>query len=253
MEAWKKFQAQNEQTATVVAEACRIVPKLHIPQEVSVETKISKLATVVRDTKMEVAMVQFELNLKITKLQLKLQPSTPLEVREQCKAPVKDGIVVVDATVVDCPMLFKQSMEVVTVLQEDPKLQRLNTKAREFQQWYDEARLTTCTIAISQRLAKLHEAKQLLEQVEAVQSKEAVLKARLGPWMDEAYVLSTTIEEKLESLLRMKQKIQEDSVGPTTEQLVEQIKQAATQSTTKVAMAQVELGGLHCNISLPAE
>ena len=50
------------------------------------------------------------------------------------------------------------------------------------------------------RLAKLQEAKELKEQAEAAQRKEAVLKARLAPWMDEAYLLSTTIGEKLASL-----------------------------------------------------
>jgi len=36
--------------------------------------------------------------------------------------------------------------------------------------------------------------------VEAVQKKEAVLKARLGPWLDEAYIISANIKEKLVSL-----------------------------------------------------
>ena len=88
------------------------------------------------------------------------------------------------------------------MFQEDPNLQSLNTEAHELQQHYDETRVTVCTVTISQRLAKPHEAKQLLEQVEAAQRKEVVLKARLGPWMDEAYVISTTIEEKLASLQR---------------------------------------------------
>lgn len=70
-----------------------------------------------------------------------------------------------------------------------------------------------------------------------------VLGAILGPWLDDAYVISTIIKEKMASLQRTQYKIKEDSTGPTTEQLVEQIKQTATQSATKVAVAQVELGG----------
>lgn len=42
------------------------------------------------------------------------------------------------------------------------------------------------TIAIAQRLAKLQDTKQLLAQVEAAQKKEATLKSRLGPWLDES-------------------------------------------------------------------
>jgi len=85
-------------------------------------------------------------------------------------------------------------------LQEYPNLQRLNTEARKLQQWYDESRATMCIITITQRLAKLQEAKELKEQAEVVQRKEVVLKARLGPWLDESYVLSITIGEKLASL-----------------------------------------------------
>lgn len=54
--------------------------------------------------------------MKITELELKSQPSTPLEVREQCEDDVKDGITTVDVVVVDCTTLFEQAMEVVTIL-----------------------------------------------------------------------------------------------------------------------------------------
>lgn len=83
--------------------------------------------------------------------------------------------------------------------------------------------------------------------------KESVLKARIGPWLDEAYVLTTTIEGKLASLQATQQKIQSHSIGPQMEQLVEEMKQVATQCTAKVTVVQVELGGLHDKISTPAE
>jgi chromosome segregation ATPase len=167
------------------------------------------------------------------------------------KAAVKDAVAAVDVAVADCTALFEQSMEVVTSLQEDPNLQRLKQSPRELQQQYDEAERRTCTIAITD-WQSCRRQRKLKEQVEAVQRKEAVLKARLGPWLDEAYVISATIEEKLASLQTTQQKIQEDSAGPTTEQLVEQVKQAATQCTTEVAVAQVELGGLRSKISMPS-
>lgn len=124
----------------MVAEACRTVSELHIPEEAPLEAKIRKLAAGVRNAKIEVARVQFELNMKITELELKSQPSTPLEVREQREVVVKDAIANIDAAVVDCTMLFEQAMEIVTTLQEDPNLQRLNTKTGELQQQYDEVR-----------------------------------------------------------------------------------------------------------------
>lgn len=107
-------------------------------------------------------------------------------------------------------------MEVVMILQEEPNMYRLNMEAHELQQKYDEARAMARTFTISEWLAKLHEAKQLLEQVEIAQRKEAVLKARLVPWLDGAYVISTTIEENLASLQRTQQKIKEDSVELAT-------------------------------------
>ena len=61
--------------------------------------------------------------------------------------------------VAECTVLFEQSMEALMSLHEDPNLKRLNTKVREFQQQYNEARATVCTVAITQRLAKLQEAK----------------------------------------------------------------------------------------------
>ena len=56
------------------------------------------------------------------------------------------------------------------------------------------------TVAITQMLAKLQEEKVLKEQVDAAQRKEAVLNARLGPYLEEAYVLTASIERKLASL-----------------------------------------------------
>lgn len=100
-----------------------------------------------------------------------------------------------------------------------------------------------------EKLEKLQEAKELKEQVNATQQREAVPKARLGPWMDEAYVLTTTIEENLTNLQRTQQKIWGVSAGPTMEQLVEQVKQAAIECIAEVAVVQVDLVGLHNKIS----
>lgn len=57
--------------------------ELHIPDDAQLEAKIRKLASGVHEAKVEVGQVQFELNKNITELQLKLQPTTMLEVWEQ--------------------------------------------------------------------------------------------------------------------------------------------------------------------------
>lgn len=51
------IQAQNSKLQDVVAEACRIVPKLHIPEDTQPEAKIRKLATGVSKEKAKVVRV----------------------------------------------------------------------------------------------------------------------------------------------------------------------------------------------------
>lgn len=159
----------------------------------------------------------------------------------------------VDFAVVDCTALFEQAMEVLMSLQEDTTLKVLNTKFHDLQQKYDEVRAMVHTVAITQHLAKLQEARQLLTQVEETQKKEAVLKARLGPWLGEAYIFSTNIQEKMAKLQSTQQTIKQDNARPTVEQLVEQIKQVAKQSVAEVEVAQVDLGDLHNKISMLVE
>ena len=68
-------------------------------------------------------------------------------------------VMVVESAVADCTQLFEQSFEVLTSLQEDPNIQRLETKACELQQHYDEVKGTTQTVMLTQRLTKMQEAK----------------------------------------------------------------------------------------------
>lgn len=66
-------------------------------------------------------------------------------------------------------------------------------------------------------------------------------------------MVTASIEGKLVTLQATQQKLQAESSGVVTEQMVEDAKQAATQCTTKVAVIHVELGGLHGNIFVLAE
>lgn len=76
------LQAQSSRLDSVVTKAYRTVSKLHIPEDAQLEAKIGKLAIGMREVKAEVGRVQFEINMKITELQIKLHPTTLLEVRE---------------------------------------------------------------------------------------------------------------------------------------------------------------------------
>ena len=93
--------------------------------------------------------VQLELDFLITELQLRAQPSTLSEVREQRTTTVTTTIVVVDSAVADYMQLFEQSFEVQTTLQEDPNVEPLETVVGELQQRYDEVKGTTHMIALT--------------------------------------------------------------------------------------------------------
>lgn len=107
------------------------------------------------------------------------------------------GRAMLTRSMAECTELLSQSIVTLTGLQEDPTLRRLETEARELQQAYDQLRGTAQTIAITQRLAKIREAQDLKIQADAARQKEAVVKDRLQPWLDEAFAVSTTIERKV--------------------------------------------------------
>lgn len=78
-----------------------MVPKLDIQAEEPVEVRVCKLATGVRDARTKMARIQQELNLQILELQLRAQPSTPLQFKEQHTTVVRIAIVAVDSAVAD--------------------------------------------------------------------------------------------------------------------------------------------------------
>ena len=75
--------------------------------------------------------------------------------------------------------MLEESFVVLTSLQEDPNIQRLEIDTRELQVQYDSVRGTTQMVVLTQQLAKLQHAKALKEQVDAARQKEAVLKAHV--------------------------------------------------------------------------
>ena len=52
-------------------------------------------------------------------------------------------------------------------------------------------------VALTQRLAQMQQAKALKDQVDATQHKKDALKARIQPWIDEAFFITASIEAKL--------------------------------------------------------
>jgi len=93
--------------------------------------------------------------------------------------------------------MLDQAFNVLTSLQEDPNIQRLEIEARELQQQYENVRGTTQTIILTQQLAKMQQARSLKEQVDVGRQKEALLKECIKPWIDEAFTITAEIKGKL--------------------------------------------------------
>jgi len=76
----------------------------------------------VKASKEEIGKVHFELQLHISKLQLKLQPTTVLKVREYHEVVIKEEMATLQAAFKGYIQLFENAMELWTSPQEDPNL-----------------------------------------------------------------------------------------------------------------------------------
>lgn len=84
-------------------------------------------------------------------------------------------------------------------------------------------------MAVTQRLAWMQQAKALKEEVDAARHKEVVLKARVQPWIDEEFVITTSIEANLAQMQGIEEQVQESSLATiVSEQCVQEVHQAAT-------------------------
>jgi len=91
----------------MVDDACQCIPELAIIVDLPVEVRIHSFSSGVRDAREETTKVQLELNLQIAKLQLKVQPSTPLEIREQCTNAITAGLEYIGNVMHDCTNMLE--------------------------------------------------------------------------------------------------------------------------------------------------
>lgn len=140
-----------------------MVPELAIQVEEPVEVCVQKLVARVYEVKEEMAMVLLKLNLQIDELQLKAQPSTLPEVKEQHTSTITTTIAKVNSATTDYTNLFEESFEVISTLQEDSNIQHLETEAHELQNKYDEVKENVQMVSLTQRLAQMQQAKALKE------------------------------------------------------------------------------------------
>ena len=112
-----------------------------------------------KELKEEISKVRFELQLQISELQLKLQPTTPPKVREQCEATIKANMNTLEDAIKGCSQLFEKTMEMWTSLQEDPHLQKIEAYIEEKQVQFDEIRAKAWTLAPVQSFTRLRKGK----------------------------------------------------------------------------------------------
>ena len=91
-------------------------------------------------------------------------------------------------------------------------------------------------------------------KVDTTRQKEAVLKERIQPWIDEAFIITADIEGKLAQMKAMHALRQ--GVAPESEssaERVEQIQQTVDQCAADLRVAKEQLEGLHDKIVAPAK
>lgn len=113
----------------MIDNACQCISELDILADIPVEAWIHRLATWVHEAREEMTKVQLELNLQITELRLKAQLSTASEVREQWASTIIMRLEEIRGAVRDSTSMLEESLEVLITSQEDPNIQRLETKA----------------------------------------------------------------------------------------------------------------------------
>lgn len=93
-----------------------MVPELAILEGELVKVSIHKLAIWMHNARIEMVRVQLELNLEITELQVKAQPSTLSEVKDQRANTVIEAIAMVDSAVADYTQAFEKLFKVLMSL-----------------------------------------------------------------------------------------------------------------------------------------
>ncbi len=203
-----KVVSQNQQLVQVIYATCQSISELAITADIPVEERIDRLAEGVCEAQEKMRKVQLEMNLHIADLQLKAQSCTPPEVREHCASAITVRVAEIGNAAQDCTSILGESFEVLKNLQEDSNIQHLEIDALELQKQYNSVRGTAQTMVVTQRLVWTQNAKALKEQLDASRHKEAVLKVRIQPWINEAFTITAEIEGKLAHMQWMHARMQ---------------------------------------------
>lgn len=96
----------------VVEATCREVPDVDVCEEESTKDNVTKLGLVVKQSKKKIVDVQFENEVNINELQLKLQLAMPLEVHQWREIELKTWMASISTTLEDYGNLLEESMQI---------------------------------------------------------------------------------------------------------------------------------------------
>jgi len=105
--------AQSSGLEQVVEDSCRSVPELAVLTKLLVAERVHILAAGVHEAWEEMTKVQLEMNLQIIKMQLKVQPSTTPEFKEQCTCTIQMGLEQIGQETLGCIGMLEQALTIL--------------------------------------------------------------------------------------------------------------------------------------------
>lgn len=79
-----------------------MVPELVVPVELPIVDKIHHMAASFHTAQEEATKSQWDLNLQMVEIRMKVQPPTPPKIQEQCCSEIQVGLEVTGSVVQDC-------------------------------------------------------------------------------------------------------------------------------------------------------
>ena len=120
----KKREVENKRAtlARVLDEACRSLPDFDMQAEEEPEQRIGKLKDYAQQSHSQIEKLKAEHEAQIAKLQLRIIPESPLEVREQHRRDIQASAMKISDLMSSTSKLLDESVKAWTNLQDNPEV-----------------------------------------------------------------------------------------------------------------------------------
>lgn len=214
---------RQEQLEKSIEDNCNKVSDAKVGEVEPPTQKVTKLALAIKESKNTLAKIKFEYGVQISELQIRLQPATPPEVREQRQKDLKATLKDIFDTVVDCGKYLHDTMQIWISLQKDSNIKNIKEELQVKKKQRDEILATIKTLPVLQKLASIIEGKNLQKQINGIQKKEKILQARNQSWQVYALKISQAVDERLKDLKKREVEILQKAAGPTIKAFLEEV------------------------------